>query len=175
MKAMLQFNSDGEQPLRCLARQKRDMLMFLSLLIWREDILRWRQIMPPASIMFSSDSLWLISKTVGYLVQAIQNIEENQFPSHLTDKNPTKAYLRTAIQDAKTIDKSLRDAVRDPRSIDKVIEYLNRDPATWALVRTSTAADVVQGEVKCVLPQEKLEDFMLVLSQLTHYQKVLEC
>ncbi|KUJ12530.1 Gly-Xaa carboxypeptidase [Mollisia scopiformis] len=86
--------------------------------------------------------------SIGYLAQVIQKIEENQFPSRLTSKNPTKAFLQTAAHHAKTMDKNLRDAILDPKSVDKVIVYLNSDFQTRALVRTSTAVDVIEGGVK---------------------------
>ncbi len=87
-------------------------------------------------------------RKVGYLAQIIQKIEENQFPSRLTNKNPTEAYLHTAALHAKNMDKNLRHAILDPQSVDKVIEYLDGDRLTRALVQTTTAVDIVQGGVK---------------------------
>ncbi len=86
---------------------------------------------------------------VGYLAPLIQKLEEKQFPFHLTNRNPTRAYLQTAALCSKTMPKDLRTTILDPRSTNKVIEYLNRDQMTRAKIRTTTAVDVIQGGSKC--------------------------
>ncbi|KAE8445136.1 hypothetical protein EG329_013738 [Mollisiaceae sp. DMI_Dod_QoI] len=120
--------------------------------------------------------------TIGYLAQIIQKIEENQFPSRLTNKNPTEAYLHTAALHAKNMDKNLRHAILDPQSVDKVIEYLDGDRLTRALVQTTTAVDIVQGGVKAnALPESAS---VLVCHRIAveesvqhvkdHYSRILE-
>jgi Gly-Xaa carboxypeptidase len=42
----------------------------------------------------------------------------------------------------------LRKAILDASAVDKVIEYLDNSPETRALIRTSTAVDVVRGGEK---------------------------
>lgn len=44
----------------------------------------------------------------------------------------------------------LRDAILSPSSKNKVIEYMDGSLETRALVRTSTAIDVVHGGEKCM-------------------------
>jgi Gly-Xaa carboxypeptidase len=42
----------------------------------------------------------------------------------------------------------LRKAILDASAVDKVIEYLDNSPGARALIRTSTAVDVVRGGEK---------------------------
>jgi Gly-Xaa carboxypeptidase len=43
----------------------------------------------------------------------------------------------------------LRDAILDPEARETVVKYMDRSLDTRALVRTSTAVDVVSGGEKC--------------------------
>ena len=86
--------------------------------------------------------------SVGILAQAIQAIESNPFPSRLTPKNPTSAYLECAAHYAKDMPSSLRNAILDHSSTEKVIKYMDSSLETRALVRTSTAVDVIRGGEK---------------------------
>ncbi|MAD84974.1 MAG: hypothetical protein CL912_18605 [Deltaproteobacteria bacterium] len=66
----------------------------------------------------------------------------------MTAENPTSTYLKTVALHAKDIPADLRKAILDPRSADKVLKYMENSPETRALIRTSTAVDVVQGGEK---------------------------
>ncbi|KAH7410653.1 Gly-Xaa carboxypeptidase [Cadophora sp. MPI-SDFR-AT-0126] len=85
---------------------------------------------------------------IGYLARIIQVIENNPFPSRLTAENPTSTYLKTIALHAKDIPSDLRKAILDPQSADKVLKYMDSSLDSRALVRTSTAVDVVQGGEK---------------------------
>ncbi|KAH9206171.1 Gly-Xaa carboxypeptidase [Leptodontidium sp. 2 PMI_412] len=85
---------------------------------------------------------------IGYLARIIQAIEDNPFQSRLTPANPTSNYLKTIALYAKDIPSDLRKAILDPRSADKVLKYMDSSVDSRALVRTSTAVDVVQGGEK---------------------------
>lgn len=66
------------------------------------------------------------------------------------------------------MDKSLRDAILDPRSVDKVISYLHNDPKTKALVRTTTAVDIIQGGVKCTSSANFRSRFDLLIHMIAN-------
>ncbi|KAG4439432.1 hypothetical protein IFR05_005079 [Cadophora sp. M221] len=85
---------------------------------------------------------------IGYLARIIQAIEDNPFQSRLTSTNPTSNYLKTIALYAKDIPSDLRKAILDPRSADKVLKYMDNSLDRRALVRTSTAVDVIQGGEK---------------------------
>ncbi|PVH78384.1 Gly-Xaa carboxypeptidase [Cadophora sp. DSE1049] len=91
---------------------------------------------------------------IGYLARVIQAIEDNPFQSRLTAANPTLTYLKIIAIHAKDIPLGLRKAILDPRSADKVLKYMDSSLDLRALVRTSTAVDVVQGGEKAnALPE----------------------
>ncbi len=75
-------------------------------------------------------------------------IEEKPFSSCLTPENPTLAYLETAAAYAKNMPSELRDAILNSPSEAKLIEYMDSSLETRALVRTSTAVDIVCGGEK---------------------------
>ena len=85
---------------------------------------------------------------VGYLAQAIQTIEANPFESRLTAKNPTTEYLKCTALHSKNMPSSLRDAILDSPSSSKVLKYMDSSLETRALIRTSTAVDVILGGEK---------------------------
>ena len=85
---------------------------------------------------------------VGYLAQAIQAIEANPFPSRLTDQNPTTEYLKSTALHSKNMPRSLRKAILDPSASREVLKYMESSPESRALVRTSTAVDVIRGGEK---------------------------
>lgn len=150
MKGHLALKRDGGRISQFLRVRRRDTLTSLSRSMGQGGILRHHLITLTVSLGFYPPVASTNLSVVGYLAQIIQKIEENQFPSRLTNINPTKAYLQTAAHHAKTMDKSLRDAIL-AGSTDKVVEYLNQDPVTRANLRTTTAVDVIQGGVKCRL------------------------
>ncbi|KAH7346269.1 Gly-Xaa carboxypeptidase [Rhexocercosporidium sp. MPI-PUGE-AT-0058] len=91
---------------------------------------------------------------IGYLARIIQAIEDHPFQSRLTSANPTSYYLKTIALHAKDIPSDLQKAILDPKSADRVLEYMNSSLDSRALVRTSTAVDIIQGGEKSnVLPE----------------------
>lgn len=87
----------------------------------------------------------LLQNAVGYLAQAIQAIEANPFSSKLTDRNPTTEYLRSTAMYSKNMPSSLRKAILSSSSSSEVLKYLDSSLETRALVRTSTAVDIIRG------------------------------
>ncbi|KAK0120222.1 hypothetical protein ONS95_011628 [Cadophora gregata] len=91
---------------------------------------------------------------IGYLARIIQAIEDHPFQSRLTAKNPTSTYLKTIALHAKDIPVDLRKAILDPRSAKEVLKYMDSSLESRALVRTSTAVDLVRGGEKAnALPE----------------------
>jgi Gly-Xaa carboxypeptidase len=86
--------------------------------------------------------------TVGYLAQAIQAIEANPFPSRLTGHNPTTQYLKCSALHSRNMPPSLRKAILNGSSSSEVLKYMDSSPVTRALVRTTTAVDIVRGGEK---------------------------
>ena len=85
---------------------------------------------------------------VGYLAQAVQAIEGNPFKSRLTDQNPTIEYLKSTALHSKSMPASLRKAILNSPSSNEVLKYMDISLQTRALVRTSTAVDVIRGGEK---------------------------
>jgi hypothetical protein len=85
---------------------------------------------------------------VGYLAQAIQAIEANPFESRLTAKNPTTEYLKCTGLHSKNMPSSLRDDILNSPTSSKVLKYMDSSLETRALIRTSTAVDVIRGGEK---------------------------
>lgn len=83
--------------------------------------------------------------TVGFLAQIIRLIEDHPFPSRLIRHNPTLSYLRQAALLSKSMPEDLRDAILGSQSSRKLLEYLDSDRERRAMVKTSTAIDVVKG------------------------------
>jgi Gly-Xaa carboxypeptidase len=86
---------------------------------------------------------------VGYLAIIIQEIENHPFKSKLSDLNPTTIFLKTAARYAKDMPKELKEAILDNKGVERVISYMDSSLDTRALIRTSTAVDVVRGGEKC--------------------------
>lgn len=82
------------------------------------------------------------------LAKIITSVNENQFHSQLTDRNPVMKYLALAARYGKDMSDELRDAIFDPEKIGVVLGYLEADVEMRALVRTSIAVDVVRGGEK---------------------------
>ncbi|KAK6382227.1 Gly-Xaa carboxypeptidase [Exophiala oligosperma] len=82
---------------------------------------------------------------IGFLAQTIRLIEDHPFPSQLIRHNPTLIYLRQAALLSKNMPDDLREAILGSQSSRKLLEYLDNDRERRAMVRTSTAIDVVQG------------------------------
>ncbi len=88
---------------------------------------------------------------VGFLAQIIRLIEDQPFKSQLVRQNPTLTYLRQAALLSKEMPEDLRDAILGSRSSKKLLEYMDNDRERRAMVRTSTAVDVIQGGDKGML------------------------
>lgn len=89
---------------------------------------------------------------VGYLAQAIQAIEASPFTSRLTNNNPTTVYLKSTALNSKSMPLSLRKAILDPSSSTEVLKYMDSSLERRALVRTSTAVDIMRGGEKGEAP-----------------------
>lgn len=85
---------------------------------------------------------------IGYLAEVIKAVEGNPFASRLSPQNPTTIYLQTAAVHAKNMPLELRDAILSSPLNNKVVEFMNGSLETRALIRTSTAVDVVHGGEK---------------------------
>jgi Gly-Xaa carboxypeptidase len=85
------------------------------------------------------------SGAVGYLAQVIRIIEDQPFKSKITRHNPTLTYLRQAARLSKSMPEELREAILGPRSNEKILEYMDSSRERRAMVRTSTAVDVISG------------------------------
>ncbi|ETI27772.1 hypothetical protein G647_00221 [Cladophialophora carrionii CBS 160.54] len=82
---------------------------------------------------------------IGYLAQIVRLIEDHPFNSQLIRNNPTLTYLRQAALYSKTMPEDLRQAILGAQSPKKLLEYMNSDRERRAMIRTSTAVDVIQG------------------------------
>ncbi|KAL3422828.1 peptidase family M20/M25/M40 [Phlyctema vagabunda] len=85
---------------------------------------------------------------IGYLAEIISLIERNPFPSTLTSGNPTGNYLSCLAEYGETIPSDLKDAILDRKDTRRVIDYMEKSLDTRALIRTSSAIDVVHGGSK---------------------------
>lgn len=89
---------------------------------------------------------------IGLLSKLISNIEDEQFPSLLTNANPVLNQLQCVAEHSTSIDKSLkRDILKSHLDINankKVIEYLSQDLASKYIITTSQAFDIINGGVK---------------------------
>ena len=95
---------------------------------------------------------------VGYLAQVIRIIEDHPFRSKITRHNPTLTYLRQAARLSKSMPEELREAILGPHSSEKILEYMDSSRERRAMVRTSTAVDVISGGDKgkpCLLLRPK--------------------
>lgn len=82
---------------------------------------------------------------VGFLAQIIRLIEDHPFKSQLVRQNPTLTFLRQAALLSTDMPDDLREAILGPHSSKKLLEYMDGDRERRAMVRTSTAVDVIQG------------------------------
>lgn len=98
-----------------------------------------------ANTQHGSSLKFLTLSIVGFLAQTIRLIEDHPFPSQLIRHNPTLIYLRQAALLSKNMPDDLREAILGSQSSRKLLEYLDNDRERRAMVRTSTAIDVVQG------------------------------
>ncbi|KAJ9607100.1 Gly-Xaa carboxypeptidase [Cladophialophora chaetospira] len=85
------------------------------------------------------------NETVGFLAQVIRLIEDHPFKSQLVRNNPTLTYLRQAALYSKQMPEDLRQAVLGSQSSKKLLDYMDQDRERRAMIRTSTAVDVIQG------------------------------
>lgn len=86
--------------------------------------------------------------SIDYLAKIITLVSDHQFPTKLTNRNPTTKYLSVAAKHGKTMPEELRHAILDPERMAEVLEYLSSSAEMKALVRTSSAVDVIQGGEK---------------------------
>ena len=93
------------------------------------------------------------------MAELIHTIEKHVFDCHLTSKNPTTAYLSCLASFAPDVPHSLRNAILGHGSSDKVLEFMEGARDSRALVRTSTAVDIVGGGVKCKLTGQRYQKF----------------
>ncbi|OAP58229.1 hypothetical protein AYL99_07319 [Fonsecaea erecta] len=82
---------------------------------------------------------------IGFLAQIIRLIEDHPFKSQLIRNNPTLTYLRQAALYSKHMPDDLREAILGAQSSKKLLEYMENDRERRAMIRTSTAVDVIQG------------------------------
>ncbi|KIY00384.1 uncharacterized protein Z520_04069 [Fonsecaea multimorphosa CBS 102226] len=82
---------------------------------------------------------------IGFLAQIIRLIEDHPFKSQLVRNNPTLTYLRQAALYSKQMPDDLREAILGAQSSKKILEYMESDRERRAMIRTSTAVDVVSG------------------------------
>ena len=100
----------------------------------------------PASVSFRSKLLALIrSLPVGFLAQVIAIIEDHPFAPHISRRNPTLNYLQRAARFSKSMPDELRKAILDDKSSEELLKYLEASRDRRALVRTTTAADLISG------------------------------
>jgi Gly-Xaa carboxypeptidase len=79
------------------------------------------------------------------MAQIIRLIEDHPFESQLVRNNPTLTYLRQAALYSKKMPEDLRQAILGTHSSKKLLEYMNSDRERRAMIRTSTAVDVISG------------------------------
>ncbi|EXJ63874.1 hypothetical protein A1O7_00209 [Cladophialophora yegresii CBS 114405] len=82
---------------------------------------------------------------IGYLAQIVRLIEDHPFTSQLVRNNPTLTYLRQAALYSKAMPEDLRQAILSSQSPKKLLDYMDSDRERRAMIRTSTAVDVIQG------------------------------
>ncbi|KIW78846.1 hypothetical protein Z517_08685 [Fonsecaea pedrosoi CBS 271.37] len=82
---------------------------------------------------------------IGFLAQIIRLIEDHPFQSQLVRNNPTLTYLRQAALYSKQMPEDLREAILGAQSSKRLLEYMDSDRERRAMIRTSTAVDVIQG------------------------------
>ncbi|KIW96234.1 uncharacterized protein Z519_03302 [Cladophialophora bantiana CBS 173.52] len=82
---------------------------------------------------------------IGFLAQIIRLIEDHPFKSQLVRNNPTLTYLRQAALYSKKMPEDLRGAILGAQNSKKLLEYMESDRERRAMIRTSTAVDVIQG------------------------------
>lgn len=82
---------------------------------------------------------------VGFLAQIIRLIEDHPFKSQLTRRNPTLTFLRQAALSSRDMPEDLRQAILGAQSSKRLLEYMDSDRERRAMVRTSTAVDMIQG------------------------------
>lgn len=85
------------------------------------------------------------SGTVGFLAQVIALIEDHPFESRLVRQNPTLTFLRQAALLSEDMPDDLRKAILLGHSSKELLEYMDGDRERRAMVRTTTAVDVIQG------------------------------
>lgn len=82
---------------------------------------------------------------IGFLAQIIRLIEDHPFKSQLIRNNPTLTYLRQAALYSKKMPEDLRQAIIGGQGSKRLLEYMDGDRERRAMIRTSTAVDVIQG------------------------------
>lgn len=89
---------------------------------------------------------------IGLLSKLISKIEDNQFRSIITKANPFMSQLQCVAQYSDSIDRSVKKNILrsqfDSQANGELLSYLEQTPETKYLVRTSQAADVVNGGTK---------------------------
>lgn len=96
--------------------------------------------------------------SIGIILRLISNIEDVQFDSILTNANPVLSQLQCVAEHSETVSKSLKSDILkshfDIAANKKVLDYLSKDPKSKYLVKTSQAADMIQGGAKAnALPE----------------------
>ncbi|EXJ95212.1 hypothetical protein A1O1_00332 [Capronia coronata CBS 617.96] len=82
---------------------------------------------------------------IGFLAQVIALLEDHAFKSQLIRQNPTLTFLRQAALLSQSMPGDLREAILSAQSSKKLLEYMDADRERRAMIRTSTAVDVIQG------------------------------
>jgi hypothetical protein len=90
---------------------------------------------------------------VGFLAQAIQIIENNQFSPEILRDSPVITPLRATILRRDDVPDSLRLALESEivlveETIQEAIAYMTRIPELKSLIQTTTAVTVVHGGEK---------------------------
>ncbi|KIV90191.1 hypothetical protein PV10_07522 [Exophiala mesophila] len=81
----------------------------------------------------------------GLLAQVIAIIEDHPFAPYISRRNPTLTYLQRAARFSKSMPDELRKAILDDKSSEELLKYLEASRDRRALVRTTTAADLISG------------------------------
>lgn len=72
-------------------------------------------------------------------------IEDQSFQSRILRSNPTLRFLEQAARFSRSMPEDLRKAILDPDSTDKLQKYMDSIRDRRAMIRTTTAVDIVSG------------------------------
>lgn len=96
--------------------------------------------------------------TIGIISELTFEIENDPYPSVLTDKNPFARYMQCFAVHATGLSTVIRKTILrstfNKVANSKLIDYLNKEPMSKYLIKTSQACDVVRGGEKAnALPE----------------------